>query len=206
VRTLKLSALLLPVMGCLNSSDDEDSGHPHRSTDTEDTESGGGEGGGESGDEGGESGDEGGEGGGPDPFLPDEGAWNFVDGSIVSDSCNYDYDELPSGGDGFTLTRISGRDFKLLLDGADTPFDCAWDDQSAFLCDPAGGEEAIEGLDAAVTSQTLIRGMFTDGSSMSSTYVIDIDCVGGDCGWVELGGDIDFPCSVELELAAESEQ
>lgn len=198
------SFVLVFLLACSGSSPSNDTG----SNGSGDSGDNGGTGNaGESG-EGGDGGEggEGGEGGDGDPpaFEPMPGEWNFVDGSILSDSCDYDYDSLPSGGDGFSLSLLGNQDFEIVLDGTTDGFQCAWDAGQGFQCTPVDGSEDIDDLDAVIVSQTLLSGLFSEASAMNSTYNIALDCQGDDCEWVEYFGDIDFPCVVEVELMAES--
>ena len=159
MRSFSASFALLFLLACLGSSTSNDTG----STGSGDSGADGSTGtAGESGGEGGEGGEgSGGSGGGtgdPPAFEPIQGEWNFVDGSIISDSCDYDYDSLPSGGDGFSLSLSGNQDFaEILLDGTTDGFQCAWDAGKAFQCSPVDGSEDLDDLDTVIVESNVVE-------------------------------------------------
>ena len=203
MRTIYGLVSLLCLMACSDSTDSDDTG-PGSEDDSGSAEGGESEGSSGGGDEGGDEGGDDGGGGGTTAFEPTAGEWNFVDGALLSDSCDYDYEQLPSGGDGFMLNLLGEPNFEVLLDGTEEGFRCSWDDAQGFLCDVAEGAEELDDLSATISSQTVLSGVFPDESSMTSTYNISVDCEGDDCSWVEFFGEIEFPCTVEVELIAEA--
>ena len=196
MRAFYAVVLVFGIQGCdadpedNHSSQNDDTGGSLDTSDTSDTSSD---------TDSDDSGDE-------DPaFMPWQGQWTFVDGEILSDTCEYDYESLPSGGDGFTLTQTENMGFLLLLDGTEDPMICAWDDAQDFGCDMVESGEAIDDLDATITSLVGLSGSFTEETAMGSIYDIGIDCVGDDCYLAEWATGIEFPCQVVVELFASAE-
>ncbi len=136
-------------------------------------------------------------------FAPSEGHWTYTGaGSLISDTCNYSGD--PPGGSsdpGFGLSMNGAAAFDLTPDGSADPFDCDLTNKS-FACGAITGAEPIDGVSATLQVSIGVQGTFSDASSSNLRYDLHIDCTGGDCGLVEFGADISFPCDVAFNADA----
>ena len=74
------------------------------------------------------------------------------------------------------------------------------------MVEPVGADRQRPLDDAELDDVTLLTaltlsGSFTDARTLSSTYALNVQCSGDDCGWAELAG-YSFPCDVNFSLTA----
>jgi hypothetical protein len=106
-------------------------------------------------------------------------------------------------GTGFTLTVVGTGNFTMVFDGPDTTaHPCSWTEPGyAFSCSVISGAVPVDGYDVTLLTALTLSGSFTDARAMSSTYALNVQCSGDDCGWAELAG-YEFPCDVNFALTA----
>ena len=135
--------------------------------------------------------------GGTDGAEPDAnpptGAWVYLEGASISDSCmipGYEVDVSTE----FALTNNGDGTFTVLREGKNIECDISG---SNFSCDPLPLDPAMaDGVDATFDFTVTYTGTFSSDTMLSGERTIDTTCTGSACAQVEALYMMSFPCAL----------
>ena len=125
---------------------------------------------------------------------PPTGTWLFVDGEVVTNTCNNADVDIASGN--FALYNNGNGTFTVDPEDGSDPFLCT-QDAADFVC-PQRLQGSYNILGAVIEVRVDIRGTFDSDTFAAGTQRAEGSCSGAACG---LTG-IDFPCVIEETFTA----
>jgi hypothetical protein len=123
-----------------------------------------------------------------------------TDSELTQDGCGLE-DAVDRGQPGTTLELSgSGSSFEMVFEAGEAVH-CAMDADQRFVCDPTETLDPTAqdlGMSADIPVVITTTGSFSDATTMWMESVVDIDCEGDDCGWIELLLGSSFPCTMAM--------
>jgi hypothetical protein len=124
---------------------------------------------------------------------PTTGAWVYLEGASISDSCMLPVGEIDASTE-FGMSNNGDGSFTVAREGQD--IECEIDGES-FTCLPVPLDPiSADGLDAVFNLEVTYVGTFPSDTSIDGERTIDATCTGTACGGVEALYMMNFPCAL----------
>jgi hypothetical protein len=137
--------------------------------------------------------DDGGTDGGAPDANPPTGAWEYMEGASISDSCMIPGYEVDASTE-FGLTNNGDGSFTVLREGQNIECDISG---SSFSCAPVALDPAtVDGVDATINFSVTYVGTFDSDTMITGERTIDTSCSGAACAQVESLYMMSFPCAL----------
>ncbi len=133
-----------------------------------------------------------------EPFAPEEGEWTMGALTTVEDGCKV-VEETGKSGE-VTIALIAETELSLV--SGDMDLACTLSDQDFSCPDEVEVQDyTSHGVDVILTLTYGHSGSFSDASTGSLVFTIDLSCEGEDCGRFEKDYDVVLPCHSEATSA-----
>ena len=130
---------------------------------------------------------------------PQTGAWLYLEGSSISDSCmipGWNVD----GTTEFGLTNNGDGTFTVLREGQNIECTVSGDD---FTCAPVPLDPIMQdGLDATFNLEVTYVGTFSSNTALEGERTIDVTCTGSSCDAAAAAIMSSYPCAVVDSFSA----
>lgn len=188
---MRIFSLIL-LIGCIGSTDDDDDDDDDDDNDKDDSETT--------------------ETTEPPPFVPDEGEWTAVEGTVTTDDCDLqtlmeEGGDTGSGPATFTIenARPNGFDMVTVVTEGPETFNCSLAQADKSFDCPAKNlvvDLAPDLPDTRLLFSVTAVGAFTDETHMQADQTSIVNCEGDSCGLMEDFAGISFPCTLGFHSRA----
>jgi len=129
---------------------------------------------------------------------PPSGTWLFVNGEVISDTCNVAEGEVASGN--FALINNDNGTFTIDPEDGTDPFLCTIEGDD-FVC-PERLQDDLGDDNTTLALHVEASGFFDSDTFVTGTQTATISCMGDGCGLASLLYSVDFPCTTVVRFTA----
>ena len=129
---------------------------------------------------------------------PESGTWVFVNGEVLTNTCNTDDGDVSDGN--FALLNNDNGTFTIDPEDGTEPFLCALDGAD-FTC-PERLQETSTLLNATFDVRVTVEGFFDSDVFASGRQEATLSCTGDGCGAAAALSGYDFPCTKAVSFSA----
>ncbi|MEZ4381048.1 MAG: hypothetical protein R3A79_06850 [Nannocystaceae bacterium] len=131
---------------------------------------------------------------GPEPAT---GTWVFVNGEVLTNTCNFDDAQIAEGN--FSIYNNGNDTFTVDPEDGTDPFLCTMSGAD-FIC-PERLQDTVSAFGATVSIRVSADGFFDSDTFASGRQEANVTCSGDACASSAIFG-VDFPCTVIVNFTA----